>query len=409
MNNLENHPSNGMRSPVGTSQKETSRTVPRTCEIAMLCKGDDRYGVAAVLKLYAQCLPDIQFVCLGQGSMFDWLTQNGNHVHLMDGLASFTATSSVSTLIRLPLALAKARRDAAQLHKLFQRLEIKIVHAHWLPQHIIAGHMRRMGYSAVWHIHNNMSSRRMFGLGVKLNHCLARWGADLLIPVSNFIGSNWRGAGVPIQTIHNVANVIFKEPNETVTNPIRCVIAGRLTEDKGHHLALQAVLSARAAGYDVRLDIFGGPLVNNSYFDQLKTLAEQSGQQECIRFMGFCTDLRRHHQSYSLGLQCRISPEPCSMWVCETLVDGLPLIAADSGGTPELVDDRVTGILFRSGDVEDLTAKLIKVAADPSGLNAMRRQTFSRGQELFRLERFITQTVNAYSTLIPGATAGRGI
>lgn len=398
-----------MRFPVGTSQNETSRTVPRTCEIAMLCKGDDAYGVAAVLKLYAQCLPDIQFICLGPGSMFDWLRQNGNHVYLMEGLANFTATSSVRTLIRLPFALVKARRDATRLHKLFQRLGIRIVHAHWLAQHIIAGHMRSLGYSTVWHIHGNMNSRRMFGLGVRLNHCLARWGADLLIPVSNFIGSKWRGAGVPIQTIHNVANVIFNEPNEAATYPIRCVIAGRLTEDKGHHFALQAVLSARAAGYDVRLDIFGGPLENNSYFDQLKSLAEQSGQQECIRFMGFCTDLRRHHQSYSLGLQCRISPEPCSMWVCETLVDGLPLIAADSGGTPELVDDRVTGILFRSGDVEDLTAKLIKVAADPSGLNAMRRHAFARGQKLFRLERFITQTVEAYSTLTPGATTGKGI
>jgi glycosyltransferase involved in cell wall biosynthesis len=97
------------------------------------------------------------------------------------------------------------------------------------------------------------------------------------------------------------------------------------------------------------------------------------------------------------------------MWVCETLVDGLPLIAADSGGTPELVDDRVTGILFRSGNVEDLTTNLIKVAADPSGLNAMRRHAFARGQKLFRLERFIRQTVEAYSALIPRTTIGKGI
>ncbi|MBI5316138.1 MAG: glycosyltransferase family 4 protein [Nitrospirae bacterium] len=388
------------------SEKPKSETTIHAREVAMLCKGDDGYGVAAVLKQYAQNVPEFHFVCLGPGAMYDWLKQNGNHVHLVEGLAGFTATSSIQTLSRFPRAMFLARRDALRLHRLLQSLGVRIIHAHWLPQHMIAGHMRRLGYSSVWHIHGNMTSSRLFGYGVKLNHSLARWGADLLIPVSDFIASNWRGAGVPIHTIHNAANVIFDGPNDLELNPIRCVIAGRLIEDKGHHLAVQAVLSARAAGHDVQLDVFGGPLDNNSYFDRLRTLAEQSRPQECIRFMGFSKDLRLLHQSYALGLQCRISPEPCSVWVCETLLDGLPLIASDSGGTSELVEEGITGFMFRSGDVEDLTSKLIKMAADLSGLKAMRRHAYARGQKHFRLNRFLAQTFEAYETLRASPTVG---
>lgn len=377
-----------------------TRSAAHNRQVAMLCKGDDGYGVAAVLKLYAQRMPEIQFVCLGKGSMYDWLKGNGNQVHLVEGLATFTASSSFSTLLRFPLAMLQARCDAMRLHNLCQQLGVKIVHAHWLPQHMIAGHLRSFGYPAVWHIHGSMNSRRILGFGVKLNHYLARWGADLIIPVSNFTASYWRGAGVPIQVIHNVAPVIYGQANDPPTHPIRCVIAGRLTEDKGHHLAIQAVLSARAQGYDVQLDIFGGPLESNPYFDRLKALVLQSSHQESIRFMGFRSDLRQFHQSYNLGLQCRISPEPCGVWVCETLVDGLPVIAADAGGPLELIEDGVTGLFFRSGDVEDLTSKLIMLASDPNRLRAMRRHAYLRGQKQFKLDRLIAQTSEAYATLI---------
>lgn len=368
---------------------------------AMLCKGDDGYGVASVLKLYARNAPELQFVCLQPGTMFDWLKHNGNRVHLVKGLSSFTATSSARTLMQLPAVMTKAYQSATALHKLFQQLGIRVVHAHWLPQHIIAGHLRKLGYASVWHIHGNMSQRRLFGLGTKLNHRLAQWGADLLIPVSDFIGSNWKGAGVPIRVIHNAAPKLFEGPNERRDDHIRCVIAGRLTEDKGHHLAIQAVLNARAAGHDVRLDVFGGPLDRNPYVDDLNRLVSRSNAANYVRFMGFADNLRERHQLYDLGLQCRLSPEPCSMWVCETLVDGLPLIAADAGGTAELIEDEVTGVLFSSGDVSDLTSKLLTLIENRRRLHLMRSAAYERGRHLFGVERFISETYDAYAASLP--------
>lgn len=370
---------------------------PDYSRVAMLCKGDDGYGVASVIKLYACHAPDIHFVCMGPGAMLEWLKQNGNRVHLVEGLSSFTATSSTRTLMQLPSVLLKANRSAEVLDKLFQQLDIRVVHAHWLPQHIIAGHMRRRGYASVWHIHGNMNHARMFGLGRRLNHLLAKWGAALLIPVSDFIGANWKGAGVPMRVIHNAAPKLFEGPNERGDDNFRCIIAGRLTEDKGHHLAIQAVLNARAAGHDVSLDVFGGPLERNPYYDGLKRVVSQSTAPDCIRFMGFSNTLREHHQLYDLGLQCRISPEPCSMWACETLLDGLPLIAADAGGTAELIEDQVTGLLFKGGDVGDLTSKLLTLIGNRARLRMMRHAAYERGQRLFGVERFISETYDAYA------------
>jgi glycosyltransferase involved in cell wall biosynthesis len=262
--------------------------------------------------------------------------------------------------------------------------------------------MRRLGYRAVWQIHNNSNPRRLWGLGRRLNHRMARWGADVLLPVSDFIAANWRGAGVPIRTVRNAAPPVFDGPPDPLPagGPVRCVIAGRLEHSKGHHLAVEAVLAARRAGLDVSLDVYGGPLEGNAYARQLADAAPAAGHPDAVRLLGFRDDLRRHHRAYHLGLQCRLDPEPCSVWVCETLVDGLPLLAAANGGTPELVADGDTGLLFRSGDARDLAEKLVALARDPARLAAMRQAAYERGRREFTPDRFIRQTFDAYGEVL---------
>jgi glycosyltransferase involved in cell wall biosynthesis len=217
--------------------------------------------------------------------------------------------------------------------------------------------------------------------------------------VSDFIARNWRGSGVPVTFVHNAVPAIFAAPNELPAGPVRCLIAGRLEHDKGHHLAVESVIRARETGLDVRLDVFGGPLEGNPYASDLTERVRTTGCGDAIRFLGFQSDLRSRHQQYHLGLQCRLAPEPCSMWVCETLADGLPLVASDSGGTPELVADGETGLLFPSGNLECMTARLIELARDPQRMHAMRVAAFEHGKRHFTVDRFVRETIAAYNSI----------
>jgi glycosyltransferase involved in cell wall biosynthesis len=373
---------------------------PRGEDVAMLFRGDEVYGIGTILRLYATGMPNISFVGLEEGPMVDWLRGNGNRVDVVPGLGTFSEGGpSLITLMKMPNVFLRARRDAARIDALLRPRGIRIVHAHWRAQQIIAGLMRRRGYQSVWQINNTMNPKRLLTMGVKLNHRLAKWGADLLLPASDAIARHWDGCGVPSITIHNAAVPKFSQPNELPEQPVRCLVAGRLEHAKGHHLAVEAVANARQVGLNVCLDVYGGPLENNPYADALRNQIAAAGCQEAIQLKGFEPALRDKHQQYHLGLQCRITPEPCSLWVCETLVDGLPLVASATGGTPELVEDGVTGLLYRGGDAVDLSEKLIRLARDPARLKEMRIQTFARGNRCFTLERFIRETMAAYTTL----------
>mgnify|MGYP000873054704 CR=1 FL=1 len=366
-------------------------------QVAMLCEGPEGYGIGTVLRLYTQAAPEVLFVCAEEGAFAAWLRERGLRYMVLNRRLKMDAQrSSLAFLPRVAQGLAHTRKTAAILAPQLEREGIRVVHTHWLEQQVVAMWLRGRGFRSVWHLHNTTSRTRLMGLGLRLNHLLARRGADALIPVSAFIAGPWRTSGVPIQVVRNAATRVFDAPNTLAPTPIRCVIAGALDQRKGHHLAVEGVLAARAQGVDVRLDLFGGPLENNAYVDNLRERIDRAGASEFVRFMGFRSDLRRHHQEYHVGLQCRVDPEPCSMWVCETLVDGLPLLAADNGGTPELVEDGTTGLLFESGNAQDLAAKLVRLAHEPSLLNEMRKAAFERGNQHFTTDRMIRETLEAY-------------
>lgn len=370
-------------------------------QVAMLAMGDEVYGIGTIEKLYAEAWPQMTFVCLGRGPFHNWLTARQARVELVEGMMAFPESHSLSTVANMPLIFRRAKRDAAGIHERLAGRGIRIIHAQWRPQQIMAGYLRRFGYKAVWQINNTMNPHRLFGVGKVLNHRLAKWGADLLLPASDYIAANWHGCGVPIQTIRNAAVPLVDAPSELpLDGPVRAVVAGRLESTKGHHVAIDAVAKARHSGCDVRLDVFGGPLENNPYADQLRQQIAAAGIESALQLKGFCTDLRQRHRDYHVGLQCRINPEPCSLWVCETLVDGLPLIASANGGTPELVADGVTGLLYAPGSSDDLAKRLIELCHDRNRLAAMRREAFNRGTEQFTVQRFLDETLAAYRTLI---------
>ena len=50
--------------------------------------------------------------------------------------------------------------------------------------------------------------------------------------------------------------------------------------------------------------------------------------------------------------------ENCPFSVMESITQGTPALGADIGGIPELIEEGVTGELFRAGDAEDLICKI---------------------------------------------------
>lgn len=143
---------------------------------------------------------------------------------------------------------------------------------------------------------------------------------------------------------------------------------GRLTAFKGVGTLLQAV--ARLQPVAPLLIVGDGPARAD-----LEAQAVQLGLQE-VRFMGHQSGLVL--KKLVQGARFVVVPsewyENCPYAVLEAFALGKPVVAADIGGIPELVQPEVNGLLFPPGQVDALTACLARLLeASPSVLQDLGR------------------------------------
>jgi glycosyltransferase involved in cell wall biosynthesis len=93
--------------------------------------------------------------------------------------------------------------------------------------------------------------------------------------------------------------------------------------------------------------------------------------------------------------------EGCPNALLEAMAAGKPVLAARSGGTPEVVLDGVTGLLHPPEDIDALAAALRRLAADPG----LRATLGAAGRERAAAEFGVGRLVRAYETLYCELTA----
>jgi len=94
--------------------------------------------------------------------------------------------------------------------------------------------------------------------------------------------------------------------------------------------------------------------------------------------------------------------------VIEAMAFGLPVVATNVGGLPEVVEDGVTGILVPPGDSEALAEGLIRLLSDADLRRRMGRAGQDRVRSEFTVDRIVDQTLAVYESVIRNARVSRG-
>lgn len=141
---------------------------------------------------------------------------------------------------------------------------------------------------------------------------------------------------------------------------IRLAFFGRLCEDKGPDLLVDAGKLASEHGLELEIDIFGeGPSL-----ESLKRIA--TGSKCPIRFRGFVQygpaffDEMRSFDA--LVVPTRSDEQPRIVY--DAYSQGVPVIASATAGLETVVKPGATGLLFSRGDALDLSRAIGEFAAD---------------------------------------------
>jgi glycosyltransferase involved in cell wall biosynthesis len=93
--------------------------------------------------------------------------------------------------------------------------------------------------------------------------------------------------------------------------------------------------------------------------------------------------------------------EPLGRVVFEAFAHGVPVIGANRGGIPEMIDEGTTGYVFDPSDVDSLRASLVQLARSPSLLQPMRDAAYEESRR-YRPETVMSEYLEVYTRLRSG-------
>lgn len=93
-------------------------------------------------------------------------------------------------------------------------------------------------------------------------------------------------------------------------------------------------------------------------------------------------------------------PEPLSRVLLEAMRFGRPVVATAVGGTPEVVEHGVTGLLVPKRDPEALAKAVSELLLDPARRAAMGRAAAQRADVLFNEEALVGELLGIYSSVL---------
>lgn len=193
-----------------------------------------------------------------------------------------------------------------------------------------------------------------------------------------------------VSTVHNFVDPDRFEPSTRRGEHV--LYFGRIAPEKG----VRTLVEAAAPLDDVPLLIAG----TGAQRRMLEAEVERRGLDH-IRFVGFQSgddlwDLVRRSI-------CTVLPsewyENCPMTVLESMACARPVVGADIGGVPELIDDRIDGRLVPSGNVEALRDALAWMHTHRQEAIEMGRSGRRKVEAQFSPERHYEQILDVYATV----------
>ena len=236
------------------------------------------------------------------------------------------------------------------------------------------------------------------------------WGIDCIIAISHSIRARLLNCGIPgslVKVVHEgIDPSLYPEKSESDGDLASDFVAVGTVCSLSHEKGLSYLIEAASLIPDVKGRLRFVIVGEGNCRLKLEKLVREKGLEDCIRFLGFRTDIQALLENFDLFVLPSLS-EGLSSAIMEAMAVSLPVIGSDVGGIPELVQNGMNGLLVPPANPEKLARAIEELAENPTA----RRQMGLRGrksvEENYTLARKIVDTELICRTLVEKKKSGR--
>ena len=185
-------------------------------------------------------------------------------------------------------------------------------------------------------------------------------------------------------------------PDDTVVG-----FMGRLVEEKGAEDVIKAVAKLTNRYPKLKLLVIGtGQGQRHNVEPELHSYVREQGLDKAIRFTGYQPNQALYYSILDIFVLATRDREPFATSMVQAMMAEAAVIGSNAGGTPELVVDDQTGLLYPPGEVDSLASAIERLATD---LELRHKLTLAAKQRVLQYhteESLARQAESLYDSLI---------
>ena len=298
------------------------------------------------------------------------------------------------------LASLKSIGDLWRLGKLVaQRSKaFDLIHANNQKGFVVSAIAKLFGGAPlVWHLHDILTADIFSSTNRRIAVTLANWFATRVIVNSKATGEAFIAAGGKRELLRIVYNGFDGEVFDRIDSdraqslrselgiPSDCPLVGmfsRLSYWKGQHILLEAASKLP----DVQVLLVGDALFGEAeYTEKLKNIAAQPSLQGRVHWLGFRQDIPELMKACDAIAHCSTAPEPFGRVIVEAQLAKRPAIATIGGGTSEIIENGITGLLIPPNDSQLLAEAMQQIFSDRAATQKMVETAYAQAKTKFSI------------------------
>jgi glycosyltransferase involved in cell wall biosynthesis len=295
-----------------------------------------------------------------------------------------------------PMAVWDGGAYVARLASFFRTRAVDVVHTNSMKAHLLGGVAARVcRIPLVWHLRDCLHPAHLPQAALTLMRSIAKTLPERVVCVSKNVAECAMGSsearrvavvydGLDPACFDNPA----PEPDFDPPPVWRVGMVGRFSPWKGQHVFLEAAAKLIQRGHRIQFELIGAPLFGeDDYATRLQQFVEATALQAHVKFVGFVNDAPQRIRKWHALVHASTAPDPCPNVVLEAMAAGVPVVGADGGGVPELLDEGLCGALFPMDDPNALCRQLESLFAKPLLRSEYALRSRERALNCFRSER----------------------
>jgi glycosyltransferase involved in cell wall biosynthesis len=295
---------------------------------------------------------------------------------------------------------------SVQSRRLINKFHYDIIHSHTSHAHTL-GYFASLGKRAKRLVTRRVDFSIFRHSFLHLSGIKYRFMADYYIAISRKIKHVLVDDGIPAQRIfvahsginperftsaptdHLVSEFGLKQNDPVVVN------VAHLAGHKGQEYLVRAIPLVLERIPNARFFIVGA----GELMDALHSLADSFGLGQSLIFTGFRSDVGAFYQMADLFVMSSVQ-EGLGTAVLDALALGKPVVATNSGGIPEIIEDGQTGRLVAAADPAALAQGIVEMLTNRQEATRMGNRGRQRVLQDFTIDAMVEKNIAVYRHIL---------